>query len=371
MRIIALASALLLFGASTALAQSYLGLPQTGSNNAQSSQQLPQSATASAAQSGASAVRAGQQTSGSTGTAANPLAGATAGVVTLSNPTAQSQYQPPVVLLTLSDGVQVQLYGTQLFTGAFSGTRPADRPDYNIQPGDQVVVDLYGAVNSGGNQTVDAGGNIFVVGVGPIHIGGIPATALQGVITAAVGKVFTSAVSVYTAISNAGTIGVFVSGDVTRPGRYLGGTHDSILYYLNQAQGVSGNGTYRGITVKRAGQVVATYDLYDFLQSGDVPPFRFQDGDTVLVGPRGSIVGVTGTADFPDAFEAPASRPMTGADLIRLSRPDSAVTGVVVRGTATAPRRKPSSPSRISPAWSWPTAITSVCPAAAIATRSR
>ncbi len=328
MRIIALASALLLLGASAALAQSSLGLPSSVQGNPFSGQ-----SSASAGAAAAAAGRASAQSNGNApGTPANPLAGATAGVPGVSSPTAQSQYQPALVMVTLSDSTQVPLYGTQLFTGAFAGTRPADRPDYSLQPGDSVVVNLYGAVNSGGNQTVDAAGNIFVVGVGPIRVAGVPASSLQQVVSAAIGRVFTNAVSVYTAVSNAGTIGVFISGDVTRPGRYVGGTHDSILYYLNQAQGVSGNGTYRAVTVKRAGQVVATYDLYDFLQSGDVPPFRFQDGDTVFVGPRGAIVGVSGVADFPDAFEAPANRPMTGADIIRLARPEATMTGVVVRG---------------------------------------
>ena len=331
MRIIALASALLLLGASVALGQSTSSsstLPTASSSGSSSSLSAAAGAAAAAKAGAAGASLGGSGSSGST----NPLAGATAGTPSVSSPVPQVQFQAPQINITMSDGFPVPLFGTQLFTGAFAGTRPSDRPDYNIQPGDQVIINLYGAVNSGGLQVVDASGNVFVVGVGPIHVGGIPVSGLQQTVSAAVSKVFTGAVSVYTAINNAGTIGVYLAGDVFRPGRFIGGAHDSILFYLNSAGGIDANGTYRAITVRRAGQVIATYDLYDFILNGDAPAIRFQEGDTIFVGPRGPIVGATGLLAFPYAFEAPPHQQMTGADLLRLARPEPTMTGVVVRG---------------------------------------
>lgn len=279
-----------------------------------------------------------QTTTGSTpmsaAPSANPLAGATAGVPQVSQPATSQPYQAPMVQTTLTDGIPAPVYGDQLFTGSFAGTRPVDRPDYMIQPGDQVVVNLFGAVNNGGVQTVDASGNLFILGVGPVHVGGIPVSSLQSTVAAAIGRVFTNAVNVYATVSNAGSIGVFVAGDVNRPGRFIGGTHDSVLYYLTQAGGIDGlRGSFRNVTVRRDGQVVAEFDLYDFLQSGSAPPFRFQEGDVVFVSPRGSLVGATGFVREPYAFEAPPhEKVMTGADLLRLARPDSTVTGAVVHG---------------------------------------
>ena len=335
MRIIALASALLLLGASVALGQSSSGSSLTSSGGSSSSSGSSSGSSLSSAV-GAAAAKAGTgassgSSSGSSGSS-NPLAGATAGTPSVSAPVAQVQFQAPQIMINMSDGVPVPLFGTQLFTGSFAGTRPWDRPDYSIQPGDQVIINLYGAVNTGGVQVVDATGNVFVVGVGPIHVGGIPASGLQQAVTNAVSKVFTGAVSVYTAINNAGTIGVYLAGDVFRPGRFIGGAHDSILFYLNSAGGIDANGTYRAVTVRRAGQVIATYDLYDFILSGDAPPIRFQEGDTIFVGPRGPVIGATGLLAFPYAFEAPPHQQMTGADLIRLTRPQPVNTGVVVRG---------------------------------------
>jgi protein involved in polysaccharide export with SLBB domain len=346
MRISALASALLLLGASANLAEAATNNPFSGASPSNVT-----TATGAGAATGGAAVGAatGSPSAASLGAAAqgaiagqtstglttptNPLQGAVAGMASVNQPTPQAPFAQPLVLINLADGLQVPEFGTQLFTGAFAGTRPADRPDYLIQPGDLVVVNLYGAVNSGGVQAVDAGGNVFVLGVGPVKVGGVPVSQLQQTVSQAVGKVFTNAVSVYATLSNAGTIGVYVSGDVFRPGRYSGGAHDSILFYLNNAMGITQNGTYRAVTIRRGGQVVATYDLYDFLLKGDAPPFRFQDGDVIFVGPRGSLVGASGSALANlAAFEAPPHAAMTGADLMRMARPEPTMTGVNVTG---------------------------------------
>ena len=330
MRIIALASALLLLGATAALAQS------SNSDSGSSSSGSSRNSGAAAAATAAAGAHANISTQ-----SVNPLQGATAGTPSVSAPVPLNQFQPPVIDIQLSDSVTLPLFGTQLFSGSFAGSRPADRPDYLIQPGDQVVINLYGAVNTGGVQTVDAGGNVFVVGVGPIRVGGTAATKLQSVVSTAVGRVFTGAVSVYATVNNAGTIGVFVSGDVFKPGRYLGATHDSVLFFLNQANWIAANGTYRNVTVRRGGQIVANFDLYDFLLSGNAPSFRFEDGDVIFVGPRGPVVGADGGVRASFAFEAPPNaQQMTGADIIRMARPEPTVSGVVVTGYRNgAPRQ--------------------------------
>lgn len=218
--------------------------------------------------------------------------------------------------------------------GSFAGTRPGDQPSYLLQPGDTVIVNLYGAVNTGGSETVDAGGSIFVTGVGPIHVAGVKTADLQNVVSAAVGKVFTGAVGVYATINQAGSVGVFVSGNVPRPGRYIGGARDSVLFFISQAGGVDAwRGSLRNITVQRHGQTIATYDLYDFLLNGRLQDMRFEEGDTIFVAPRGTMVGVTGAVRNAFAFEAPsASKTMTGADLMPMARLEPTVTGAALHG---------------------------------------
>jgi protein involved in polysaccharide export with SLBB domain len=226
------------------------------------------------------------------------------------------------------------VYGTDLFTGSFAGTRPSDRPDYVIQVGDQVVVNMFGAVNAGSSQTVDTSGNVFITGIGPVHVGGVTAGALQGVVAERVHQVYTGAVGVYAQVGSAGSLGVFVSGDVRRPGRYLGSQQDSVMFFLSQAGGIDpARGSFRNIVVQRGGQTIATYDLYDFLLRGEVQPIRFQEGDVIFVAPRGAMVAVDGPVRNAFAFEAPrGSRSLTGGDVLPLARPEPTVTGAALQG---------------------------------------
>jgi protein involved in polysaccharide export with SLBB domain len=250
---------------------------------------------------------------------------------TLTNPTAIPQNQSTI---TTVDGQQIPVFATDLFTGAFAGTRPGDRPDYIVQIGDQISVNLYGGISDGGIRQVDATGSIFIPGVGPVHVQGVSARDLQAVIAGRIHSIYTSSVNVYATVVQAGSIGVFVTGDVIRPGRYVGGAHDSVLFFLNQAGGIDPQrGTFRRVEVQRGGQTVQTFDLYDFELNGKLADLTFREGDTIVVGPRGAMVGVTGFARNAYAFEAPyGAKSMTGADLIPLMRPEPTVTNVALHG---------------------------------------
>ncbi len=337
MRIIALAGAIMLLAVAGASAQTAAQMQQIQSAIANAQASGATSGTGSGnSQSANAAAAAAVRPSQSSGVSSNPLAGATSGSAGVGSAVAATQntLQSVAGYINTTDGLLLPVFGTELFTGSFAGTRPADRPDYAIQPGDQVVVNLYGAVNNGGVQTVDASGNVFIVGVGPIHVAGVSAGGLQGAVSARVREIFTSAVGVYATVSQAGSIGVYVSGDVTRPGRYLGGARDSVLFYLSQAGGIdAARGSFRNITVQRGGQIIARYDLYDFLLSGHTQPLHFEDGDVVLVAPRGAMIGVTGNVRNAFAFEAPAGTSrMTGADLLPITRLEPTVTGAALHG---------------------------------------
>lgn len=236
--------------------------------------------------------------------------------------------------ITTVDGQQVPVFATDLFSGAFAGTRPGDRPDYVVQTGDQISISLYGAISDSGTRPVDPSGAVFIPGVGPVHVAGVTARDLQNTIASRVHSFYTSAVGVYATVVQAGSIGVFVTGDVRRPGRYVGGARDSVLFFLNQAGGIDPQrGTFRRVEVQRGGVTIQTYDLYEFELNGRLPEMSFREGDTIVVGPRGAMVGVTGAARNAYAFEAPyGAKTMTGADLIPLMRPEVTVTNAALHG---------------------------------------
>ena len=249
-------------------------------------------------------------------------------------------------------------FGASLFQN--TGPLPpsdAVNPDYQIQPGDKIGLNVLGGASapvsdtgstagggsSGGGggsatsqqqavQTVDPQGNIFLPEVGAVHVGGVRASALQGTIQQAAGRTFTGNVRFYAVLLTTHRVGVYVAGFVQRPGRYAGQAADSVLDYLIRAGGVDpSRGSYRDITVRHAGADIAHVDLYDFLLTGRLPTPNLREGDTIFVQKQGSTVVADGSVRNNYLFElkTPVS---TGAEVEALARPLPSATDAVVTG---------------------------------------
>lgn len=231
------------------------------------------------------------------------------------------------------DASQVQPFGANLFTGGFRGARASGlNSTYRILPGDRVTIRAWGAMELNSVLPVDAQGNIFVPSVGPVTVLGATGQELDGRVKAAISEVFTDNVSVYTNLQGVQPVAVFVTGYVNGPGRYAGSPGDSLLFYLDQAAGVAqATGSFRNIRVLRGSETIAEADLYDFLLSGNLPRPQFEDGDTIVVGPRGPVVTVTG--DVAQAFHYELeTAALSGAALLQLAELSPGVSHALVRG---------------------------------------
>ncbi len=211
-----------------------------------------------------------------------------------------------------------QPFGANLFSGGFSNDREDGlNPEYVIQPGDRIVVRIWGATEFDQELTVDARGNIFIPRVGPVTVGGALNADLDARVNASVRSVFTDNVRVYTSLQGAQPVAVFVTGFVPLPGRFGGIPSNSALHFIDRAGGIDAEkGSYRNITIMRDRQVFERIDLYDFLLDGRQPDVQFQDGDTIVVGARGGVVTVDGDVANAAAFEL-LEHSIVGAELLR------------------------------------------------------
>lgn len=204
-------------------------------------------------------------------------------------------------------------------------------PNYVVQPGDAVDVQLYGATSISAPSTVNANGDIFIPTVGPVHVGGTTAAALPGAVSGAVQQVYVQNVRVYAALLSAIPVNVFVTGPVLHPGQYPASSTDSVIAALQYAGGIDPlAGSYRDIKILRHGAVVQTIDLYDFLIRGRLAPFTFRNGDSIVVGPQGLMVSVSGATRGNYRYELKA--PYTGAELLKLARPRADATHASLTG---------------------------------------
>lgn len=237
-------------------------------------------------------------------------------------------------------------FAANLFQGHFSAeTKPV------LQPGDRLVLRLWGPVTFDGVLSVDADGFVDIPGAGRLPVAGLPQDPpelLEKAIASKLRTVPPSGDSSGSATANNGESGVYVrpmntqpvtvmvTGFVPKPGSYAGSGRDTILSFLDKAGGIDPKrGTYRHIKVMRAGRELGDVDLYPFVLRGELTAVRFQDGDTIVVGERGPTVAVAGDARNPARFEF-AAPDFSGADLLDLAIPLPGATHASLTGTRSS-----------------------------------
>lgn len=232
------------------------------------------------------------------------------------------------------------LFGSQLFSGRFANQAfTGFNPEYRIAVGDRISVRMWGAVNFDAPQAVDAQGNIFVPNVGPIHVLGVRNADLNQQVESQVKRTFRANVGIYATLDAAQPVKIYVTGFVRAPGLYSGLSSDSVLAFLDRAGGIDPDrGSYLQIEVRRGGQTRAQINLYRFLLDGQIDPLQLQDGDTVIAGPRGYTVQVSGEVLNPYIFEFGQAE-VTAARLLEVARPRPSATHLSVVRTNGAVRR--------------------------------
>ncbi|MEO1043428.1 MAG: polysaccharide biosynthesis/export family protein [Pseudomonadota bacterium] len=235
-------------------------------------------------------------------------------------------------LSDLSQERSAPVFGSQLFAGSPAASRATTDPSYRLQTGDRIAVRAFGAYNADIVEEIDQNGVLFIPEVGPVTLGGRTAAELQPLVADAVSETFTQNVRVYATLVSPGSITVYLAGDVGRPGRFIGGSNDDVLYFLSLAGGIhQERGSYRDVRVLRGGRVLQRIDLYRFLLSGELPDVRLRSGDTIFVPPRGPLVSASGDVLSPYAYEL--TKGANGGLLTELARPKHDATDVALSGT--------------------------------------
>lgn len=237
-------------------------------------------------------------------------------------------YQP---LNTHKRDDNLPIFGEQLFRGAFATTAgSAFNDSYIINAGDNVQVRMWGAYQYAATSTIDPQGNIFIPNVGPVRVAGVKNGQLQSVIKSAVSKVYRSNVGVYASLENAQPVKVFVTGFVNQPGYYGGVSADSVLSYIDRAGGVNPNsGSYIDIAILRNGREMQKVNLYDFLLTGQLSAFSFQDGDVINVAAQKKTFSITGQVNNPYVFEFNVND-LTIGDVMAVANPKANATNVAI-----------------------------------------
>ena len=210
----------------------------------------------------------------------------------------------------------LQYFGYDIFQGdpsVFqSSTFGAVDPDYNIGPGDEVIIMLWGETQFRQVFIVNREGFIFIPEVGQVFVNSITFGELERKLSRLLSKVYSSinpssgkaSTFMDVSLGNLRPRRIIVLGEVSQPGAYSVSPSTSLFTALYYFRGPTTLGSLRDIRLIRGGKQVASVDFYDYLLSGkQLNDVRLQLDDVIFIPPRGKTVSIWGAVKRNAIFE--------------------------------------------------------------------
>ncbi|WP_304638204.1 MULTISPECIES: SLBB domain-containing protein [Pseudoalteromonas] len=202
---------------------------------------------------------------------------------------------------------EVKPFGYDLFAGEPTSFMPSENaavPDtYLIGRGDTLNINFYGKESESYEVVVDREGRISIPNLSPVQVAGLTFAEVKELIKAKVEQEVIG-IKAFVSVGKLRSIRVLVLGEAYKPGSYSVSSLTTVSHALFVSGGVSDIASLRNIQVKRAGKVVANFDLYDLLINGDSSnDIILKPGDVVFIPSVGSQVAVEGMVKRPAIFE--------------------------------------------------------------------
>lgn len=198
----------------------------------------------------------------------------------------------------VSEGTGKKIFGHDIFNNKALTFEPnmniASPQTYVLGPGDQVVVDVYGASQKSLQLTISPEGEITVPGYGPIFVSGLTVAGANAKIRSTLGSRYSSS-NIKLSVGQTRSILVNVMGEVKAPGTYTLSAFSTVFHALYMAGGINDLGTLRNIKVYRNGNLVTIVDIYEYILNGRLAGnIPLKENDVIQVGTYDCLVGITG-----------------------------------------------------------------------------
>ena len=200
-----------------------------------------------------------------------------------------------------------KVFGRDIFNNRALTFEPAMNiatpQNYLVGPGDQIIVDVYGASQRTVSETVSPDGTITIPGYGPIQLAGLSVSAAKEKLRSTLGSRYASS-RINMTVGQTRSILINVMGEVKVPGTYTLSAFATVFHALYMAGGINDLGTLRNIKVFRGGHQISTVDIYDYILNGRMTGnVRLQDNDVIIVGPYDALVEIEGNVKRPMFYE--------------------------------------------------------------------
>ena len=206
------------------------------------------------------------------------------------------------------------IYGHDIFGGRgqsyTSISNLATPSNYRLGPGDEVIIDIWGASQTTIREVISPDGNIMVNELGPVYLNGRTVREADSYVKKVFSKIYSGLdgddanSSIKLTLGQNRSIQVNVMGEVAVPGTYQMSSFSTLFNALYLAGGVSDLGSLRAVRLYRGGKEVGVVDLYDYILRGSLSDdIRLEDNDAVVVPSQSVLVNIEGRVRRPMYYE--------------------------------------------------------------------
>lgn len=199
------------------------------------------------------------------------------------------------------------VFGHDIFNNRLLTFEPnmniATPQNYVLGPGDQLIIDIYGASQKSQQLQVSPEGKVTIPGYGPVKVSGMTVAAAQSHIRSTLGSRYSSS-NISISVGQTRSMTVNVMGEVKVPGTYTLSAFSTVFHALYMAGGINDIGTLRNIKVFRNGRQITVVDVYEYILNGRLAGnIRLMENDVIVVGPYECLVGIEGNIKRPMFYE--------------------------------------------------------------------
>lgn len=208
----------------------------------------------------------------------------------------------------LPDETKLERFGAALFRNSTAASDKAPLsipigPDYVLGPGDELVIDYWGASTQHIQRSVDREGRIAVPEAGTLVVAGRTLGEAQQMIHQLLARQLRG-INVDVTLGKLRSVRAYIVGDVKNPGAYDISSLSTALSALIAAGGPTETGSCRIVKHYRGKALVEEVDLYDLMLKGvSAGEVHIESGDSILVPPVGAQVTVSGMVRRPAIYE--------------------------------------------------------------------
>jgi protein involved in polysaccharide export with SLBB domain len=214
------------------------------------------------------------------------------------------------------DETDSRIFGARLFRQeqlTFEPSMNVPTPvNYQLGPGDEIVVDIWGEATNVHRLEVSNQGTVTIENLGPIYVHGLSMEEASDRIIEKLRTLYrglrpgsanqTTFARVH--LGQLRSIQVTVMGEVNSPGNYTLSSLATVFNALYNSRGPNNIGSYRSIKVIRGNEVATVLDIYDLLIHGNQGNnIRLHDQDIIMVEPYLARVDVQGRVKREGLYE--------------------------------------------------------------------